>query len=121
MKLFNNRAGETCVALLFWEDDFNFQRSKSSPSKRMIQFFATVLLFVSVLTVVCSQEKVCMLGQHLGSVVGFSTNYLNKSCNSSTVFCGCFLPVLCSFFSSQVFGVNGKLLVVDFVCCLVFI
>lgn len=119
MKLFNNRAGGMCAALLFWDFDFNFQRSKSSPSKRLIQFFATILLFVSVLTVVCSQEKGCMLGQNSGSVVGFSTNYLNKSCNSSIVFCGSVSYLSSVRFSG--FCANGKLLVVDFVCYLVFI
>lgn len=122
MKLCSNRAGGTCAALLFWDYDFNFQRSKSSPSTRMIQFFATVLLFVSVLTVVCSQERECMLGQHLGSVAGFSTNYLNKSCNSSTVFYGSVSYLSYVPFSAlRFFSVNGELLVVDFVCYLVFI
>lgn len=85
MKLFGSRAGGTRAAVLFWDCDFNFQRSQRSASTGMIPFLATVLLFVSVLAVVCDREEE-EVGQNLGSVVGFYTNYHNKSCNFGTVF-----------------------------------
>lgn len=62
------------------------------------------------------------MGQNLGSVVGFSTNYLNKSCNFGTVFYDSVSYLSYVPFSAlSFFYVDGKLFMVDLVCYLVFI